>query len=306
MYQVTNRYEDDPTIFYSFKHREAYPSNHIDASKVASIGGERRIIAGSFITTTNRILPRSKLIGGYTSGATSLIVQNPWAFQVGDVIHAIGNLTESSAAADLASFTTPVPIGTVTALEQRVAKSVKRLTIASPAVGNIYSLRFDKGGKEARFTATNTNILDILNGLWESVRKLYSDFSILDYLDISLGSNFLEFAHKENNCPYLMEISQTGTGTSTLVEQNAVGVVYITPVGSNPSLGIGQKVGTLSDRPVGVTAREYLVSDIRDNPIVADVPIYNAGTLVKSALPYIDGQILSVLPKLAVYPAFNP
>lgn len=302
MYQTINAYRQDPEIFFNEKNREAYPSAIINSDRVVDIGGDRRIMAGSFITGSGRVLPRSKVLTPYASGGTTIVVGNPWAFQVGDVIHAIGGANES-AAADLASFTTPVQVGTVTAINKSIVKAKTRVTVASPAIGDVYSIFFDNRAKEVRFTATTNVLADAIQGLYNAILNISSDFSTLNYLTIDVGAGFLEFTHQENNCPFTIDASKTGTGTITVSSVAAVGVLTIAPAGGNPALGIGRKIGTLVDRPVGVVEREFLLTDIRQNDIADTVVIYNAANLVKSALPYIDGNILQTLPKVAVFPA---
>lgn len=302
-------YKLERPVLYNNVNTERLYGRYINPSDVAKIGGHRRIAPGSFLTNANRILPRARIIAPYTSDASTVIVSNPAAFKVGDVLKVIG--TPSSTAkqeADAVIEGTAAAFGTVTAVSGNDGPQVTTVTIASPAVGNIFTLTLD--GISFSFTAASTTAADIATGLKTAFDAQKSQTSTWADIDATVSSGVITFTHRYNREVFTVSSSVaqgTGgsTGTATVAVPTPAGALTITASSSNGNQVIGTKIGTITDIPLGIITHEHYLTDDDGQDRGESIAAYNMAAINTLALPYLDGHIVASLPRLSFTPPYT-
>ena len=254
-------------------------------------------------------MPRARIISPYTSDGATVIVNNPWAFKSGDVLRVIGTPATAPAAENSGVVgATAAAFGTVTAVSATDGPQVTTVTIASVAIGNIFTLTVD--GVSFSFTAATTAAADVATGLkavFDSQKSQTSTWADIDA--IAVGA-VLTLTHR-----YPREIftitsgvaqgAGGSTGTATVAVTTAVGALTITASASNGNQVVGTKIGTITDIPLGVISHEYYLTDDEGQDKGVNLAAYNVAAINTPALPYIDGHIVASLPRLGFTPVYT-
>jgi hypothetical protein len=302
-------YKLERPILYNNVNTERLYGRYINPADIAKIGGHRRIIPGTILTNTNRILPRAKIISPYTSEATTVIVNNPWAFKVGDVLRVIGTPSSTPAAENSGIVgATAAAFGTVTAVSATDGPQVTTVTIASPAVGNIFTLAVD--GISFSFTAATTTAADIAIGLKAAFDAQKSQTSTWADIDATVASAVITFTHRHPREVFTVSSSVaqgTGgsTGTATVAVTTAIGALTITASATNGNQVIGTKIGTITDIPLGIITHEHYLTDDEGQDRGEAIAVYNMAAINTLSLPYLDGHIVASLPRLSFVPPYT-
>ena len=305
-------YRLEKPVLYNLMHAQALHAALIEPEMLSKIGGYRQIIAGSFLATGNRILPRATVISPYASGESQVIVNNPAAFIPGDVIRVIGTVASSSfdEAQSITMGTAPI-FGTVTSVEGGIDMQKTTVTPNSVAVGNIFVL--DIEGIKFSYIAETTSNEDVVNGLKQAFLQSKSQTSVFNDDGIRLVGTPTELTI-ESHMPRevitvkanVIQGDAATVGTLDVEVTQAVGAVLITPQGSNASLEIGAKIGTITDLPLGVITHDYYLTDDDGNDVNCRIAAYDMASVNTNALPYLDGAIvMQQLPKLSFIPAYG-
>jgi hypothetical protein len=303
-YRIQKAYRLDPRVLYNITNSESLPNRIMQANSFTSIAGYKRILAGSFLSSTGRLLGRSRVLSPYTAGTSSLIVNNPFAFKVGDVLHIIGGATENPYAERNAVESGVAPIlGTISNIDGSSKSQTTRITFASVAVGDIYTINI--GGQIVSVVATSTNIADLTLALRDKFKTLPWENSVFEILSAFSSATYLEISCSEPGEIIDLNVSVTGTGSATISTTSAVGALTISIGAGNAALPQGAKIGTIVDYPVGIIDAEYYLSDEDGLDRNVDIAAYNGGMVYKNSLPYLDGQIVAALPKLSFSPTYG-
>ena len=302
-------YKTERPILYNNVNTESLYGKYIDTADVAKVDGFRRILAGSFLTNSGRILPRAKIISPYTSGATSVIVSNPWAFKIGDVLRVIGTPSSTpKQEADAVIGATAAAFGTVTAIASSSGNQITTATVASPAVGNIFTLNID--GITVSYTATTTTAADVVTNLKTLFESQKSQTSTWADIDTTVASATLTFTQRYPREIFVVTgtVAQGAggsTGTITIAVTTSIGSLAITPTGSNGNQVISTKIGTITDIPLGVITHEHYLTDEEGQDRGEAIACYNMAAVNLLALPYIDGHIVASLPRISYMPVYT-
>ncbi|MFN6560044.1 MAG: hypothetical protein RMY28_009570 [Nostoc sp. ChiSLP01] len=302
-------YKIERPVLYNNVNTERLYGRYINPTDIAKIGGHRRIIPGTFLTAANRVLPRAKIISPYASDATTVIVNNPSAFKVGDVLKVIGTPSSTPAAENAAVVNaSAAAFGTVTAISATDGPQVTTVTIASPAVGNIFTLTVD--GISFSFTAATTAPTDVATGLKSAFDAQKSQSSTWADVDATVNGAVLTFTHRQSRAVFTVSSSVaqgTGgsTGTAVVAVATPVGALIITASATNGNQIIGTKIGTITDIPLGVVTHEHYLTDDDGQDMGKAIAVYNMAAINLLALPYIDGHIVASLPRLSFTPIYT-
>ncbi|ACC81160.1 hypothetical protein [Nostoc punctiforme] len=302
-------YRIERPVLYNNVNTERLYGRYITPTDIAKIGGHRRILPGSILTTANRILPRAKIISPYASDATTVIVNNPWAFKPGDVLKVIGTPSSTPTAENAAVVNaSAAAFGTVTAVSATDGPQTTTVTIASPAVGNIFTLTAD--GISFGFTATTTVPSDVATGLKTAFDAQKSQTSSWADIDATVAGAVITFTHRQNRAVFTVTSSVaqgTGgsTGTAVVAVTTPVGALTITASSSNGNQVIGTKIGTITDTPLCILTHEYYLTDDEGQDRGDAIAGYNMAAINTLALPYIDGHIVASMPRLSFIPIYT-
>lgn len=301
-------YKMERPILYGDTITERLYGRYINPLDIPKIGGHRRILPGVFLGNNNRPISRSKILSPYTSNGTTVIVDNPWAHKVGDVLKVIGSPSAmpneeytAIASASAAAF------GTITAISPVGDRQVTTVTVASPAIGNVFNLIID--GVSFSHTATTTVAADTAIALVNIFNSQKSQTSSWADIDASAVGGVITFTHRFAREVFVISSSVVQgsgatTGTATVSVTSAIGALTITPATDNGNHAIGTKIGTITDIPLGVVTEEYYLTDndLQDRP--TDLSVVTMGTINIYALPYIDGHLTKSLTRLSWMPVY--
>lgn len=301
-------YKMDRPILYGDTVTERLHGRYITPTDIPKIGGHRRILPGTILGNNNRPVSRSKIISPYTSNGTSVIVSNPWAHKVGDVLKIISVPGATAAAENTAvAAASAAAFGTITAISSVGDRQVTTVTIASPAVGNIFSLNID--GITISHTATTTVAADTATALEALYNSQKSQTSTWADLDVAVAGAVLTFTHRYAREIFVISSSVAqgsggSTGTATVVAISAIGTLTITAATDNGNQVIGTKIGTITDVPLGIVTEEYYLTDNELQDRATDLSVVTMGAINTLSLPYIDGHIVASLPRLSWMPPY--
>lgn len=303
-------YRFERTILYNNVITESLYGVSLSPDRVPTIGGVKRILAGSFLAAGERILPRATIASPYASGGATVVTNNPWVFQMGDVLRAIGT-PNSTPQQEWEAVTagTATPLGTVTAINNLSVKQKTVLTPNSVAVGNIFRITVD--GAAIAFTATAASTANVTAGLKAAFDLARGSTSSLQDIDATDTGTTLELTHTEEGeiftvVPSVLQGTAGTLGTMTAAIAAPVGALTITPAGGNGNLAIGSKVGAIADVPLGIIAHDYWFTDSGDGLHYSrDFAAYNKAAIYSKGLPYLDGHLVRALPGLSFIPAYG-
>lgn len=301
-------YKLERPILYGDTVTERLYGRYINPIDIPKIGGHRRILPGTILGNNNRPVSRSKIISPYTSNGTSVIVSNPWAHKVGDVLKIIG-VPGATAAAENTAVTaaSAAAFGTITAISSVGDQQVTTVTIASPAVGNIFTLTID--GVSFSFTSATTTAADTATGLLGVYNSQKSQTSTWADIDAAVSGAVITFTHRYAREIFVVSSSVAqgvggSTGTATVAVTSAIGALTITAATDNGNQVIGTKIGTITDVPLGILTEEYYLTDNELQDRATDLSVVTTGSINTLALPYIDGHIVASLPRLSWMPPY--
>jgi hypothetical protein len=302
-------YKLEKPILYNNIGVTTFAGRTLDPEDVAKIGGFRRVMAGSFLCNSGRLLPRAEIISPYTSAATQVVVSNPSAFQVGDILRLIGtpSSTPYQEAQAVDAATAPL-FGTVTGWDKTYDYQKTTVTPNSVAVGNIFTVDID--GVLISFTALTTSNADVVNGLLKQFQGMRSPNSTLWELDVTATSTQLVIKHQQPREIFKVKTTvaqgaAVTTGTLVAAITEGVGTLLITPQAGNGNQLIGAKIGTITDVPIGVITQESYLTDDDGVDVSIMVSAYEAAGVFTKSLPYLDGSIVAKLPKLTFVPPYG-
>lgn len=299
------RYYSDPPIIAAYGNTENAFSCCIEETDIPTIGGSKSVPAGVFLskksTGGHRTLGRAKVMAPYTSGDTTVIVESPQVFKIGDVLRVIGTPGQSYHTEDTAVKAATAPLfGTVTAIDALAQKQITTVTFASVAVGNVFTLTIN--GSPISFTATAASSQNVADGLKAAIICAQTGSAPLEEIRSTTPGGVLTLTTDLEGIIFTTEATvaqgvAVTTGTAVVDVTTAIGTLTITPQGGNASLAIGAKIGTIGDVVVGVLGIGISLAD-GDQHIAP----YSAGIVYLQALPYIDGDIVAQMPKLTFIP----
>lgn len=295
-YLTQKKYILDVPVLYNNLNTNNINLGYIQPNKVANAGGYKRILAGSWITSENgnlRLLDRAIVAANYTAGENQVIVNNPWAFLPGDVLHIIGNADENLLAEKNAVESGSAPVfGTVNSVNAGGSPMKFIITPASVAVNDIFKLKIEE--IEVSFIATTTNVADVVKGLYDELTKNFqqSHHSSLEGLSITDNNTSLTLEAKEIGQIFLVSGSVVGSGTTAIAVDKGIGTLNITPGAGNADLAFGAKVGSINKPGLGIIASTLYLTDDDRQERLADYTVYDAGNINKKALLYLDGALV--------------
>lgn len=276
----------------------------LDPALINYISGFKQVYEGSFLTDKREILARTTTLSPYASGETEVFVHNPFPFKVGDVLYEIGDETEDRIAEINAINNASRLFGTITAIDTSSVKQVTWVTPEDTVADDVVSLSID--GLSVSYVAMSDQIDEVVKGLYDAlVGGLHSHHSVLEALDISEDGSKLILTLKEPGGVFVTKGSVTGTGSLTIAVQEAIGKMTITPAAGNSSFNVGAKIGRIDQFPVGVIAHRYYLNDEDGMDRATSLSAYDTANVYKKSLPYLDGQIVSLIPTLKFTPTYG-
>lgn len=301
----TQFYNDPPIVaVFNGTSENAY-SCCLEEADIPSIAGSKVVPAGLFLAKKSggghRPLGRAQVLAPYTSGETTVIVETPHVFKVGDVLRVIGVPGDTRYAEDTAVKGATAPLfGTVTAIDSLTQKQITTVTFASVAVGNIFTVTIN--GVPISFIATAASSQNVADGLKAALIKAQSGSSPIEEIRATTPGGVLTLTTEQDGVIFTTTstVAQgvaVTTGTAVVDVTQAIGTLTITPQGGNASLAIGAKIGTIGDVVVGVLGNTISLYD--GDQYIAP---YSGGQVYLKALPYLDGDIMAQLPKLTFIP----
>ena len=311
----TTNIESDVRILYNNIGTKNLPSANIHSDSVSSVGGDKYIPAGSFIsvikgTTLHRATPRGKLISKYTAGQTSVIVKNPSVFKPGDILYLISpaGTPRYQELQSIRSGSAPI-FGTVTAVDGSSSKQETTITPSTVIVGNVITLVISH--ITLTYTVTDAAIATVIAGLKAAFDKLKGNTSTWEFLDAVASPTELKISSRQSG--HIFEVIASGSAgsastapTITTSISKGVGALTITPGAGNAAAEVGTKLGSIDDVVVGITAHTYHFSDAetsQDKDMV--IAPYNAAMINLKALPYIDADIVEQVQELSYTPPYG-
>lgn len=303
-YLIQKAYSIDKQVLFNNVNANSLYGLILLPEQVTLISKYRRVLAGTFITESGRILSRGVLLSPYTASDTTIVVNNPYAFKVGDVLYEIGDATENRSAEINAVANASQQFGTVSAIDPASNKQITEITPASIAVGDIFFVWLE--GQSFSFVAETTDVADVVKGLHAAlVGGMQSHHSIRNHLMISEDGTKITLSAKEPGQIFKVSGSVTGTGTLAIEVTQAVGRITITPTAGNNNHDVGAKIGTIDDMPIGVITHDYYLTDEAGIDRSADLAVYDTANVYKKALVYLDGHIISTIPTLKYTPTYG-
>ncbi|MDJ0594425.1 MAG: hypothetical protein QNJ72_31360 [Pleurocapsa sp. MO_226.B13] len=304
MYLNERRYQFDRPILYNNNNVNSLYQAYINPEAVSKVGEYKKIPAGSFLTSDNRLLARANIISPYTAADPSVIVDNPWVFLPGDVLYEIGDSSFNLLAEQQAVNNATQELGTVTAVNPGVEKFQVTLTPSAIAIGDVFNLQFEE--MSIAVTATTTDVADLLQLLSSALTdQRRSHFSSIDAVDIAIDATSLTITAKETGQIFTTSGSVVGTGALSIQVAGGAGTLTITPAAGNNSHDIGAKIGVINARPLGIVAHTKYLTDDWGLELVGDLAAYDTANINTKAVPYLDGNIVSALPTLKFMPTYG-
>ena len=303
-YLNTRRFKKEGSILYNNVGANTLHGIYLDADNMANVGNYKKIIAGTFLTADNRVHGAAKVISPYTAGATQVVVDNPWSFQIGDVLYLIGDADSSPSEEKAAFDNKTTEFGTVTAINAGTSRYKATITPTAIAVGDVVNLSIEE--LSISVIAKTTVIGDLLTQIVDELNLSgRSDLGVLDYLDYTIEADTLVITAKETGTILTVNVSVTGTGTATVEVATGIGTIEITAGAGNSAILIGAKLSIVDSNILGIFAHsEYLTDDWRQE-MTADTAAYDTANINLKALPYMDGAIAAQLPTLKFMPPYK-
>lgn len=305
-YLTQKQYSLDRLVLFNNLNTNNLNGRYIKPANLSNVGGYKKILAGSWLTTGDRLLDRAIVINPYTAAQTKVAVNNPWAFLPGDVLHIIGDSDEDYFAEKSAIEQATAPVfGTVVSIDPGVNPQLTTVTPASVAIGNIFNLKIAE--VQISFTATTTVVADVVKGLYDQL-SLYlqqSEHSTLQGIEFKNNTTNLSLEAKEPGQIFITTGSVVGSGTMAIAVAEGIGTLNITPGAGNANLTTGAKIGSINKPGLGIIANTLYLTDQDNLERVADCAAYDAGNINKKALPYLDGALVAANQTLKYMPPYG-
>ena len=271
-------------------------------------GGVRFIRNMSAVATDGKLLKRAKLLTGAAAADLAIYVNNPWAFAVGDALRVIA-APNTPAATELAAIigATGASLGTISSIDSIIDTQSCRITPASAVAGNVITVDFL--GISASYAVATTVLIDELVKLAKAINKAIRNCESLRYVTAIAYATYVAIVSTQpaQIVEFTASIVQgTGASLALMTTSTDTGLGKLTLSAPLPAALVqGTKVGTVTQIPLGIFDGEYDFTSY-PNAIVnydAITPVYG-GQFYLSAMPYIDGQITSVLTNARFMPAY--
>lgn len=298
------RFALDPQILYNNCNTNNLHGAYVKPEHLSKVGQYKKILAGSILGSNNRLLARANIISPYAAGSNQVVVDNPWAFLPGDVLYEIGDSSENYLGEQQAVSNATQIFGTVDSIDAGAGFFTTTVTPSAIAVGDIFTLKFEE--VEVKVTATTTDVADLIELIKQALAKYNRpQQTSLEYVTVEYTATNIVFTAKEVGIIFTISTSVVGSGAFDVLVASGAGTLTITPDAGNSNHSIGAKIGVISDRPLGIIAHTYYVTDDWGLGLVADFAAYDMANVYKKALPYLDGSIVSQLPRLQFIPTYG-
>ena len=305
-YLTTKKYALDRPVLYNNVNANSLYGNHIKPGNLSSVGGYKKIPAGSWLTENYRLLDRAIAISPYTAGQTKVAINNPWAFLPGDVLHIIGSINEDYLAEKNAVEQATAPIfGTVVSVNAGSNPMLTTITPTGVAVGDVFNLKIEE--IKVSHIATTTNVGDVVIGLYEKLMDSLqsSEHSTAEGLTIKGNGTNLTMSAKEPGQIFITTGSVVGSGNMAIAVSEGIGTLNITLGAGNANLVIGAKIGSINKKVLGIIAHTQYLTDADNLERVADYAAYDAANINKKALIYLDGALVAANQTLKYMPSYG-
>jgi len=299
-YRNLKSYRVEKSILYDNTNTNALYGTVLYPDVLTMVAGYKRIIQGVVFGTNKKPIPRAKLIAPYASGDPVIHTNNPWLFFPGDVLYEIGDATENLIAEKAAIESGSAQIlGTISSIDVQRQALIYEITPATPAIGDVFNLEIGTNfyGQTYSFTASTTDVADVTKGLADALlNDMQSHLGVVECLEVTEDGAKVTIAAKEPGEIFTIVPSVVGTtGTLTQVVSQGMGAITIIPDAGNSNHAVGAKVGKIDQLPLGIIAHDHYLTDDQGLDRSADIAAYDRANIYKKALPYLDGQIASML-----------
>ena len=298
-YLTKKTFRRERPVLYNNCNTNNLQGSYIKPSNISKVGDYKRVVEGTWLGYSDRLVPAAIVISPYTAGDPSVVVNNPWAFLPGDVLSLIGDETENyMTEKDAVSSGTAPEFGTVDSVDPGVSPQQTTVTPSAVAIGDIYTLKI--GETEVSFEATTAVVDDVVTGLYDAL-TIYlqqSHHSTVESLKIENNVTDLILTAESPGEIFVTTGSVVGAGALDIAIAPGVGTVNITPGAGNAAVNIGAKLRDITVRPLGIIATPiYLTSD-HGLDRIGDYAAYDSANINKAALTYLDGDLVASMPTL--------
>jgi hypothetical protein len=308
MYKVQT-YDRARTIVYNpaANRRLLTFDTQILGNTITQIAGQKLVRAGAILATDGKLLKRSKVLTASAIGDTTIYVNNPWAFTVGDALKIIAP-PNTPASAELAAITggTGAVVGTIASIEAGTATQISRISLSAPVVGNIVTVNFY--GLTVVYQIATAVLADELINLASAIADRLATVDQYRYVSATATSTYVEIKSTQPRSivEFIAILSQgvaaTLGGINTSTSQGIGAITLAAPLAI--AIAQGTKIGTTTQIPLGIFDTEFDFGDYLHGiaPEQAITPLYG-GQFYSQSPPYLDGQVLSNLNQAAWIPA---
>ncbi len=299
-------YQLDPPVLLDLNNTNNLNSAYIQPEKLSLVGRYKRVRAGSWLANDSRLLPAAIVIGAYTAGETSVVVNNPWAFLPGDVLSIVGDATENAIAEYNAVTQGTAPeFGTVTVVNPGIEPFEATLTLSAIANGDAIFLKLEN--VIAGYSATSADISEAIKGLYDSLvtNRQESNHDLNEAIQITNNGTTLTFKAAEPGILFEINGGVTGAGSMDIAIAEGTGSLTITPGAGNADLEFGAKLRDINYQGLGIFANTMYCTEDRGLERLADNAPYDAGNIYKKSLLYLDGELIRSNPTLKYSPAYG-
>lgn len=309
VYYYQKRYrQEKPVMYNNIGTKELYGA-FINPERIATIGGEKLVIEGSFLTPDGGVLARARTLGRY-NGDGKIYVSNPYPFAPGQSLRVIGEPKADQYAEYQAVVTGTAPVlGTVTRVVSDLVKQTLSLTPIGLVPGNIIDAWID--WIPVTYAVISEDISEIVQGLKKAISSIRGTFLTLNDLELNATDTALEISAKEPGdifsvLPGVSQGSAATVGSVRTEVLSGVGCIEFEPDPGAPSaLRASSRIGTIDEIPLGVIAHAYYLSDSEGGPRPRDLAAYNEGMVNRRSLPYLDGHLIQSIPGLSYMPHYG-
>jgi hypothetical protein len=306
VYLTQKRYRLTRSILYDGLNTNALYAQIIYPDILTRVGRYKRLLPGTFWAQDKLPLRRAEVLSPYNAGDTTLFVNNPHIFAVGDPLYEIGSETpDLNAEKNAIENATAQLLGTITAIDASQKRQTTRITPAAIADGDTYT--FEMAGLPLVVTVDQGSTLpQFLEKIQTTILRLGVGNNIVESLEFDFSSGtYLDITAKEIDEIFKTTGSVSGTGTLSIQVVDAVGQITITPDAGNNNQNIGAKIGRIDQYPVGIITQDHIFEDDDGIEKGQNVTIYDRANIYRDALPYLDGQIVRAVQQLKYQPMYG-
>jgi hypothetical protein len=286
------------------------------AASITQIAGQKLVRAGAIICTDGKLLKRARMMNDTFTGGSTIYVNNPWAFSVGDRLKGIANASDS-AAQELTGINdiinSPDPnvgfIGEIASIETGVTTQISRISmgVSTTVPGNIITMNFY--GLNIIHEITTTSIATEIERLARELSAKLATVENYRYVEVTNTATYIQLESKQPRMVLEFQaILSLGTATvrgalDVAITKGIGAITLVDPLTTNNTRQ-GVKIGTVNQTPVGIFDTEFDFGDYLNGiaPEQAITPLYG-GQFYSKALPYLDGQIIDKLKQANWIPA---